>query len=222
MKSQATRLFVSSNELREYIDMNYTGFSKILKKFDKVTGSDLKADYLKNVVEVSYPFLDSTKGALDEKIRTVIIVYSKITTDNKESVAEMELRSNLRDHIVMERNTIWKDMIENERRSASIGVKQKALIAKKRKKYEVTLCGRTYRFELPSSSVILATLSMVVFITLLNVKIFELPEQQACFAILVFASMFWALEVRKISNFLTLTSFRLFRFSLRLFWFHFW
>ena len=79
--------------------MNQTGFSKILKKYNKVTGNKLKKFFTTTFVATSYPFLPSTKARLNEEIQKIVQGYAKITTDGDIDMSMHELDSHLREHI---------------------------------------------------------------------------------------------------------------------------
>ncbi|KAJ3281503.1 low-affinity phosphate transporter, partial [Blyttiomyces sp. JEL0837] len=108
-RKQATACFVALNELDDYRELNSTGFSKILKKYEKVTGYRLKAVYMRKV-ESAYPF---TKTAVDNMrlvVDRVIATHARVATENNVAQATAELNATLMEHIVWERNTIWMDM----------------------------------------------------------------------------------------------------------------
>lgn len=193
---RATEIFILTCELKDYVELNYTGFSKILKKYDKVTGNKLRGQYMATKVDLAYPFRPQTRENLNHTIDKIVSVYARIDTDGKFSLALAELKGHLREHIIWERNTIWKDMIEQERRRETIGLRPKA-VAKEvaHVKREIKFFGRKY--EIPS--IPLGTLKLLiclsVFLFLLAYPTFEKPEQRNCLAILVFVSMLWAMEV---------------------------
>lgn len=120
LMKRAVDLFVLFCELRDFVDINETGFSKVLKKYEKVLGAKVKVQYLQKVEE-QYPFLASTKTKLDQSIEVLTQWYARIATDGKIQIAQGDLKSHLREHIVWERNTIWRDMVEQERRHETIG-----------------------------------------------------------------------------------------------------
>jgi phosphate transporter len=80
------------------VEINETGFSKVLKKYEKVVGAKLKQDYLQKVEE-QYPFLETTKNGLNGAIERLIQWYARIATDGKTQVAQSDLKSHLREHI---------------------------------------------------------------------------------------------------------------------------
>ncbi|KIY94905.1 hypothetical protein MNEG_13057 [Monoraphidium neglectum] len=100
--------------------------------------------------------------------------------------AERELRSELREEVGFERNTVWRDMVAMERRTGAVvrqdthGITDDTIREPWVKRYwqPMTL-----------------TVSLIALVTLLLVPIFEdEPEKQNCLALLVFASLLWCTE----------------------------
>ena len=89
---------MSLNELGDYRELNHTGFSKILKKFEKVVGQKLKVAYMTEI-EKRAPFSLATMETLRMEVDKVITTYARIATDNNLAMAATELKSNLREHV---------------------------------------------------------------------------------------------------------------------------
>ena len=198
-RQRLINLFVLLVELKDFADLNYTGFRKALKKYDKVIGRHLQKSYMKECVDPEYPWLPATRTEIEDAIDRVTLAYARITTDGNKNMANMELRSNLREHIVWERNTVWRDMIEQERRQASVKLKAKNLNEADGEKARATVwrlpfCGEV-RVPNISRGMWVGLLAFIVFVVLLVVPIFPTVEQENCFAILVLASLLWATEV---------------------------
>ncbi|KNC96220.1 divalent anion:Na+ symporter (DASS) family transporter [Spizellomyces punctatus DAOM BR117] len=193
---RATDLFIALCELKDYVELNYTGFSKILKKYDKVTANKLRRQYMATKVDMALPFRPQTKDGLNHMIDRVVGIYARIHTDGKLGLALTELKGYLRERIIWERNTIWKDMIEQERRRETIGLRPKAAVAKEEqiKKREITICDRKLVIPPISTQLLKIFICLAVFIFFLLYPSFETLEQRYCFAILIFASMLWASE----------------------------
>ncbi|KAF9919111.1 low-affinity phosphate transporter [Lobosporangium transversale] len=182
-------MFVNLSELQTYAKLNCTGFSKILKKFDKISENNTRRMYMNEVVLQAYPFKQETTAKLQGQIDRVISIYARIFTNSDLDVAKQSLRMHLKEHMVWERNTVWRDMIGMERKSQAVGVRSSSAL----KKEPISIAG----FELPefiSRDLLVMTLCCTVFAVLLYVPLFEGPEQQNCFAILIFASLLWATE----------------------------
>ncbi|KAI9202301.1 SPX domain-containing protein [Polychytrium aggregatum] len=193
-RKKATELFVILSELQSYVELNYTGFTKILKKYEKVTGRRLKRTYLQKV-ESSYSFRANTKASLAEQLDRVIALYARIATEGRISLAKTELQSNLRELIVWERNTIWRDLIEHERKSQAIELKP-AVVEKDETERggQWSICGLKIALPFVSAKPISLLVSIALFGFLLAYPILDSPEQQNCLAILVLASSLWAFE----------------------------
>ncbi|KAI0545485.1 SPX-domain-containing protein [Xylaria curta] len=210
LKKRIVSLYVQLCELKSYVQLNKTGFNKILKKFDKILDKQLRPKYMETVVDPSYPFLRDTMKQLEENIESMEKAYANIVTQGDEASAKKALRSHLREHVVWERNTVWRDLIGMERRAeaASLG---KGFLGASNDGMKVRLQGDDVpvvpmkeittpfgRLTIPTwlfGSTMLTILGITaVFVVFLNIPILERPEQQACLAMLIFVSLLWATE----------------------------
>ena len=212
LKKRLVEGYVSLCELRSFIELNKTGFAKALKKYDKTLYRNLRRDYLASVVHPATPFVESTMAAVDGHIENIEGVYAGIVTKGNRQLARRELRLHLREHVVWERNTVWREMIEIERRAqaANVGIRRTLLggdedpatARRQGDKNEIrtqeisTPLGR-FQFPLWFCSLSFGTLvlSVAVFGALLSMQTMETPEQQNCLAMLVLVSILWATEV---------------------------
>ena len=212
LKKRIINLYVNVCELRSFIQLNETGFSKVLKKYDKTLDRNLKSHYISSYVKPAYPFQQSTLDHLRENLTRIETSYASIVTKNDIETARQELRLHLREHVVWERNTVWREMIGIERKAqaANLGIRNTMLGQNndpKRSRLQGdaedgatkeirTPLGRTRcpKFLLSGTFWVL-NLTIVVFAVLLAVPIMERPEQQNCLALVVFVSLLWATEV---------------------------
>ena len=200
IKKRAINMYVSLCELRSYSQLNKTGFSKALKKFDKTLNCQLRSRYLENTLSKAYVFSKETEILLDQKVDEAIELYSKIATENNIELAKTELRLHLREHIVWERNTVWRDMIGMERKAhaAAVGASSGAVkLQGESSTVEpefVTILGVSVPAFLVSSAAIKITAITVIFVVLLCLPILESVEQNRCLAVVIAASMLWATE----------------------------
>lgn len=210
LKKRITSLYVQLCELKSYVQLNKTGFSKVLKKFDKILDKELRSSYMNTYVDTAYPFKPETKKLLDENIAKMEVAYADVVLGGDEELAKKDLRSHLREHVVWERNTVWRDLIGIERRAEAARFGQTLLgqeggIAPKRLQgddevgpTETQIKTPIGRIILPSwlsnSSMLTLVISVVAFLLLLFIPILENPEQQNCLALLVFVSLMWATE----------------------------
>jgi phosphate transporter len=187
-------MFVNLSELQAYAKLNCTGFSKILKKYDKISDNNTKKVYMNQVVLQAYPFKQETTEKLQGQIDRVRDIYARIFTNGDTEVAKRSLKMHLKEQMVWERNTIWRDMIGIERKSQAVGVRPSSAL----KTGPITINTPFGSIQFPewlTRNFWTLLFCCLVFAILLNVHIFEEPEQQNCFAILVFASLLWATEV---------------------------
>ncbi|KAK4666993.1 low-affinity phosphate transporter [Podospora pseudopauciseta] len=210
LKKKIIDVYVRLCELKSYSQLNRTGFNKILKKFDKICDRRLRSKYMSSFVDSAYPFKPETTKSLEEHIQRIVQAYAEIVTDGDEAAATKDLRSHLREHVVWERNTVWRELIGLERRAeaASLGhtlLGRDADPQAARLQGDDDLVSPTKaistplgRFNLPtwlvSSTMFALVVIFAIFVAMLLVPIMEKPEQQNCLAILVFVSLLWATE----------------------------
>ena len=194
-KRRITNLYLTATSLRSYVELNYSGFRKILKKYDKVTDSSLQAHYLHDVVEQAPPFSQVAKDRLNVTIATLVELYTKCVTRGDHHIAQRQLRLHQREHIAWERDTVWRQMIGNARRGATedspaalggtlVLEPEKGLLDVKTKAGHLRLTMKH----------VYLLVSLVVFVILLNVQAVEGVEASRCLAVLVFATIMWATE----------------------------
>ncbi|CDO92810.1 unnamed protein product [Kluyveromyces dobzhanskii CBS 2104] len=114
LKKNVIDLYVDLAQLKSFIELNRMGFTKITKKFDKVLSCTVKRDLIESgeLFNGAHIFLADTIVQLDDKISHLISYYAVITDQEDDiQTAKDELRSYLRDFIVWERNTVWKDLL---------------------------------------------------------------------------------------------------------------
>ncbi|TGZ80999.1 SPX domain-containing protein [Ascodesmis nigricans] len=210
LKKRAISLFVALRELKSFSQLNRTGFRKALKKYDKILDRRLLDRYMGEKVAPANCFTKSTLAGLDAKIAEVERIYAAIVTDGDLMAAQKDLRLHLREHVVWERNTVWREMIGIERKANAAHMSLEGVLGDVAKKVQLAgddpVVPRTKilrtpfgRFEVPiwlfSTGFFTLGIILAVFIALINIPIFETPEQQNCFAMLVFVSLLWATEV---------------------------
>jgi len=208
LKKRITTLYVQLCELKSYIQLNKTGFGKILKKFDKILHKELRTRFMEESVLHAYPFKPETLRALEERIEKMELAYAGIATHGDLAVAKKELRGFLREHVVWERNTVWRDMIGLERRAEAarlgrviLGTEHDAVLQGDDDKLPAvkevsTPFGHIWLPVWLANSAMLTLLVIIgIFFAVLMIPIMEKPEQQNCLALLVFVSLLWATEV---------------------------
>lgn len=189
LRSQLISLYVSLSELDSYVELNRIAFEKILKKHDKVLDADLKSQYLKKMVLDSRPFMPQTVEALRAQIERVERIYADAFCSGHVALAVRQMKTHLRDQIAYDRNTVWKDMVGQERKTLDAHVKE----SKPEKCYTIPFTNHKIRSEL-LNTIFAFLFSVVLFVVLLNVDIFGNRQENYCFALLIFAAVMWATE----------------------------
>ncbi len=214
LKKRTTNSYVSLCELKSFIQLNFTGFRKVLKKYDKILDRELKDQYLEQSVKPAYPFRDATMKVMEEHIAHMEQIYANVVTGGDIGLARKELRLHLREHVVWERNTVWREMIGIERKAqaANMGLGRTLLGADHdpahagRQGDSEEAVGSMKELNTPigkyrcpswlfSRSMFTLLTIIAIFFALLFVPIMDKPEQQNCLAMLVFVSLLWATEV---------------------------
>ena len=212
LKKRTIGLYVNLAELKSFIQLNQTGFKKAAKKYDKVCNRDIRKYYMEKSVNPSYPFQEKTMQHIDENIAKIEKIYADIVTKGDQAMARRELRLHLREHVVWERNTVWREMIGIERKAqaANFGIRHtllggaqdpsKARLQGDREvEYTKEFVTPVGRYKCPKwlfSGTFFALVGILaIFLALIFIPIMKKPEQQNCLAMLVFVSLLWATEV---------------------------
>ncbi|GAA5961781.1 hypothetical protein JCM3765_004069 [Sporobolomyces pararoseus] len=207
-KRRLAALFTSLSELKQFVDLNYTGLSKVTKKYDKITGSSLRSHYMSSVVDHAFPFESSTQTRLQDAISSIVPLYAELATNGNQDFALKQLKAHLREHVVLERNTVWREMIGLERKGwsgrggggATRGISTDLPVAAPATKLLESTEIKTPvgRFRVPAwlnQQVIAGGLATLLFFGILSAQWFDRVEEQNCLALLAFVTIFWALEI---------------------------
>lgn len=224
LRKKSIALFISLSELKSFIELNKIGFTKITKKFDKTCNYSIKSDFIDNFLpNNSIVFQKETINAVDYRINEIVKIYAflssrltnKTTPQDLESV-KLDLKSHLRDHIVWERNTVWKDLLSLEKKSYNLqlgnngsstnkmgdeGLDHDSIMYLQLKTYKFPGNMNVFGFDhitIPSFFISWQVLKLIIiiitFIILLSVKTFNDLQQHRCLAVLVASAMLWASE----------------------------
>lgn len=151
-------------------------------------------------VEDAYPFRQEAKDHLQDGINRLVSLYAKCITRDDVSAAVRQLKVHQREHIAWERDTVWRQMINQERRGGGDG-QTKTLGGHIESEETAMLHVSTPvgKVRLKSKYISLAV-AAVVFAVLLNVDSVSAVEARNCLAILVFSTILWATEVSDYSS----------------------
>lgn len=213
LKKALINVYVDISQLRSFSELNKIGFTKIVKKFDKVLDLNIKEGYIHNdrLFQDSNIYNPGTISGIDDRLNIIVDCFAKITENTNYEDAKQDLRSYLRDYIVWERSTVWKDMLGLDYSTKyNINNKQNKYIKSdeldKLQKSEdnlllemktLTLFNK-YDIRVPKFVLTLQalkiTLIVALFIILLCIKTFNDHVQKRCMAMLALVALFWATE----------------------------
>jgi len=222
LKKQSTQLFINLSQLKSFIELNKIGFTKITKKFDKICNYQIKQDFINNFLPLNYHvFEDSTLVTIDLKLNEIVKIYAFLsdkltsrTTQHDLEAVKTNLKSHLREHIVWERNTVWKDLLSLEKKSYNLDM-DNDVVANSKMGDEASVHAKLMQlqmrtFNLPFSvgkydtiqlpaciftwQVVKLIVIIITFAILISVKTFNDPVQGRCLAVLVASAMLWASE----------------------------
>ncbi|GAA6022391.1 hypothetical protein JCM10207_004751 [Rhodosporidiobolus poonsookiae] len=197
-KRRLAGLFTSLSELKQFVDLNYTGLSKVLKKYDKITNSSLRGPYMSTVVDRTFPFEPATQQRLQAGISSLIPLYADLATGGDTDLALKQLKAHLREHVVWERNTVWREMIGLERRGwtgrrggpngtgTDLPLVQPA---------SPPPGSAAKKAPWLNTQTVAGGVALLLFAFILSSQWFDRAEEQNCLALLAFVTIYWALEV---------------------------
>ncbi|KAI8356171.1 SPX domain-containing protein [Blakeslea trispora] len=189
LRSQLILLYISLSELESYVELNRTAFEKILKKHDKVLERNLKSQYINKMVKDSRPFMTETMDMLKGQITRVETIFADAFCNGHRHIALRQMKSHLRDQVTFERNTVWKDMVRQERKAHGTKIIEPKVV----KSIKIPLLNVNIRSGL-LRQLMCFLFAVVVFIILLCVNCFDNKQENYCFALLIFAAIMWATE----------------------------
>ncbi|KAI9315563.1 SPX domain-containing protein [Dichotomocladium elegans] len=189
LRMQLVRLYVLISDLESYVDINKTAFAKILKKYDKVLNREIRDNYFQRKVLQAKPFGGQTSIAwLQSSLARIEQVYADLFCCGQVPKAARQIRTHLRDQVTYERNTVWKDMVHQERQKHGALYKQKLSHMKMYRIFSIAIPAKQ------AKSGLCFLVILLIFAILLNIHIFNLTEENHCFALLIFAALLWATE----------------------------
>ncbi|KAJ1877627.1 low-affinity phosphate transporter, partial [Coemansia sp. S17] len=189
LRTRSRNLFILLHDLRSYAQLNFTGFSKITKKYDKVTLSDLRESYMNGTVKAAYPFTQAAQTSLREHMEATAYAFGLASGYSTIDESLMELKKCLREEVVWERNTVWRDMIANERMVNAVGVQSPDLDHD-----TVARSLKTHKLSATQRQLLRLAACTAVFAITWAIPAFDGAEQQRCWAMLVYVSLLWATE----------------------------
>lgn len=153
----------------------------------------LKKQYIANSVLTSPPWTNESKAHLDELTDRIVYLYARIAAGGDLELAKQQLRAQLREKIVVDRETVWAKMVDERRREDGNlkVVKQEEHVSVHDKNTWRARLGLTW----VSGKFLTFVLACGVLATIVGVQPFEREEESNCLAMLVFCTILWATEV---------------------------
>ena len=117
-RKSGTELYLELSELKKFIFLNAEGARKLVKKFDKLNGTD----YLSNFVESNDVLQDmlAEQRAVDLSIDRLLSAFADAFTDGDLEAANSMLSKSLTDLVEWDKGTIWNDLLRLERNKRRI------------------------------------------------------------------------------------------------------
>jgi len=208
LRKRYTEHYLELAELHTYANLNYTGFEKIMKKHDKYSGK-ISKDRIMALVDASkfgHP------SRLEDLLRRVEREFAGLFCSGMVNEAVQELRGALEELVIWERNTVWKDMLLEERRVHVMRTKKKG--------QETSADADHILKPLPLAVAILMFVFILAFPSAITNLLpthhhftsAEIGAAQRCLALVALVSTLWATEAVP----LYVTSFAIFPLSVLL------
>lgn len=197
MKKRIAALWLDLYALKQYVDLNFTAFEKILKKYDKNTNSKLKKQYVSENVLTSFPWTDEGKAELDRLLNKVLFLYRRVVCAGDEELAKEQLRAQLRERIVVDRETVWSQMVSDRRGQGifrSVEPDEQLPAFERPKRGLRTPCGRVGYPRWFSQRGFIFLIALASMAAIIAVNPLGRIEESNCLAMLVFCTILWATE----------------------------
>jgi phosphate transporter len=197
MKKRISALWLDLYALKQYVDLNLTAFEKILKKYDKNTNSKLKKQYITDHVLTSFPWTEDAKAELDNLLNRVLFLYRRVVVAGDEELAKEQLRAQLRERIVVDRETVWSQMVSDRRGQGifrTVEPDEQVPAFERPKRGLRTPCGRISFPSWFSKRGFIVCIAFATLVSIINVQPMERVEESNCLAMLVFCTILWASE----------------------------
>lgn len=195
-RARCASVYILLAELKGYLNLNRTAFAKITKKWDKVTGSHLQEAYYNKKVLNVHAFQSDRLLELETGMRLVQDMYAMIFTHGDVAAAVGELKLHMRDHIQFERNTVWKDMVGEERKTFDAHA-----VEAEEPRIKLPFTKLTVkRNHLTRLTTLL--ISVTVYIIFMCIDTLDNKPASKCLALLLFAALMWAFEASAFFNYL--------------------
>jgi phosphate transporter len=139
----------------------------------------------------SYPWQPATREHLDQVNAQILFLYRRVVVSGDEDLAKEQLRSQLREKVVVDRETVWSHMVSGKRDQ---GIFRSIAQEVDTPSFE----GKSFRGKWPSwitAKGLIFVFAVAVLIAIVQVQPMKRVEESNCLAMLVFCTILWATEV---------------------------
>jgi len=147
--------------------------------------------YVPECVESSYPWLSETREELENLLARILFLYRRVAVAGDEALAKEQLRSQLREKVVVDRETVWSQMVSGRRIQ---GIFRSVEPATEDTFEAIGGGGRTLPSWLSTKAMIFV-FAAAILVVIVQVQPFDRVEESNCLAMLVFCTILWATEV---------------------------
>ncbi|WWC71593.1 uncharacterized protein I206_105551 [Kwoniella pini CBS 10737] len=197
-KKRISSVWLEAYALKQYVDLNMTAFEKILKKYDKNTNNKMKKQYIQDDVTTNSPWTTEAKEELDELLAKILFLYRRVAAAGDEDLAKEQLRSQLREKIVVDRETVWSQMVSGHNKST--GIFRSVTPEELPSSFDVsknsirTPLGRFRKPTWLTPRVLILSIALAVLVAIVQISPMDGIEESNCLAMLVFCTILWATE----------------------------
>ncbi|EJT46893.1 phosphate transporter [Trichosporon asahii var. asahii CBS 2479] len=196
-KKRISALWLDLYALKQYVDLNFTAFEKILKKYDKNTNNKLKKEYIQEKVLTTYPWTDEAKRELDLLLNRTLFLYRRVVVAGDEELAKEQLRAQLRERIVVDRETVWSQMVSDRRGQGifrSVEPDEQLPAFEQTRPGIRTPCGRIHLPKWLSMRGLIFCIAVFALVATVILQPMDRVEESNCLALLLFCTILWASE----------------------------
>ena len=118
-RKASTELYLELSEMKKFIFLNAEGARKLVKKFDKLNGTDYLGGFIENNETIQEML--SEQRNIDNRLDRLLTVFANAFCEGDHEEAQSALSKTLTDLVEWEKGTIWNDLLRLERNKSRIG-----------------------------------------------------------------------------------------------------
>ena len=120
----ATEMYLELSELKKFIFLNAEGSRKLVKKFDKLNGTNHETEFISSCRGIQ-EMLNEQKS-IDASLDILLALYAETFTENDLDAASALLSQSLTDLVHWDKGTIWNDLLRLDRNKSSKNIVEKS------------------------------------------------------------------------------------------------